>query len=73
MTGACYGLAGQFWLLESPLNEVFDYVQWAVSQTQGTKNKRFGDFEEQKKYQGQTRMDEILNHWEFTKELCWRW
>ena len=46
MTGAGYGLAGQFWLLESALNKVFDYVQWAVNHTQGTNNKRFGDFEE---------------------------
>ena len=48
MTGAGYGPAGQFWLLESALNKVFDYVQWAraVNQTEGTNNKRFGDFEE---------------------------
>ena len=46
MTGAGYGLAGQFWLLKSALNKVFDYVQWVVNQTQGTNNKRFGDFEE---------------------------
>ena len=46
MTGAGYGLAGQFWLLESALNKVFDYVQWVFNQTLGTNNKRFGDFEE---------------------------
>ena len=39
------GLAGQFWLLESALNKVFDYVQWAVNQTQN-KQRTVGDFEE---------------------------
>ena len=46
MTRAGYGPTGQFWLLESALNKVFDYVQWADSQTQRANNKRFGDFEE---------------------------
>ena len=48
MTGSGYGLAGQFWLLESALNKVFDYVQWAVNQTQRTNNKRLGTLKNKK-------------------------
>ena len=46
MTGAGCGPAGQFWFLESALKKVYDYVQWAVNQTQRTNNKRFEYFEE---------------------------
>ena len=63
------GLAGQFWLLESPLNKVFDYVQWAVNQTQRTNNKRLGTLKNRKKYQGQTKMDKILNQYSLLTSL----
>ena len=38
MTGAGYGLDGQFWLLESAFNKVFDYVQ--LNRQPDTENKQ---------------------------------